>query len=59
MKDKIEIGTLERVRDARHQISEKFNHEPEKLIKYYMELQQNYKNRFVDLQGIRENKQAA
>lgn len=59
MKDKIENGALERVRDARHQISEKFNHEPEKLIKYYMELQQNYKNRFVDLQGIRENKQAA
>lgn len=59
MKDKIEIGTLERVSNARHQISEKFNHEPEKLIKYYIELQQNYKNRFVDLQGIRENKQAA
>jgi hypothetical protein len=32
MKDKIEMGALERVRDARHQISEKFNHEPEKLV---------------------------
>jgi hypothetical protein len=42
---KIEIGTLAQVHNARHQISEKFNHEPEKLIRYYMELQKNYKNR--------------
>lgn len=59
MKDKIEMGALERVRDARHQISEKFNHESEKLIKYYIELQQNYKNRLTGLKEKPESKQAA
>lgn len=49
MNEKIELSTLERVHNARHQISEKFNHEPEKLIGYYMELQKNYKNRFANL----------
>jgi hypothetical protein len=48
MNEKIEPGTLDRVHNARHQISEKFNHEPEKLIRYYMELQKNYKNRLAD-----------
>ena len=33
MNEKIEPGTLERVHNARHQISEKFNHDPEKLVK--------------------------
>lgn len=58
MKDKIEMGALERVCDARHQISEQFNHEPEQLIKYYINLQQNYKNRLMGLDKP-ESKQAA
>jgi hypothetical protein len=40
MNEKIAQGTLERVQNARHRISEQFNHEPEKLIRYYMELQE-------------------
>jgi hypothetical protein len=58
MNEKIEIGTLVRVRNARHQISEKFNHEPEKLIRYYMELQKNYKNHFADSRENQEIKKA-
>ncbi len=56
MNEKIELGTLERVHNTRHQISEKFNHEPEKLIRYYMELQKNYKNRFASLSEDSERK---
>ncbi len=56
MNERIEPGTLDRVHHARHQISEKFNHDPEKLIRYYMELQKNYKNRFADSRENREQK---
>jgi|APCry1669188910_1035180.scaffolds.fasta_scaffold165750_2 hypothetical protein len=58
MNAKIEIGTLARVHNARHQISEKFNHEPEKLIRYYIELQKNYKIRFADSKENQELKKA-
>lgn len=58
MNAKIEIGTLARVHNARHQISEEFNHEPEKLIRYYIELQKNYKNRFSDSMENQELKKA-
>lgn len=48
MSDNIEKDALERVRRARHEISKQFNHDPKKLIEYYIELQQLYKDRFVD-----------
>ena len=58
MKDEIEKGALERVSDARYKISEKFNHDPKKLIEYYMDLQQLYKSRLVDSEE-KQNKQPA
>ncbi|MER2557611.1 MAG: hypothetical protein ABTQ93_09040 [Candidatus Competibacter denitrificans] len=48
MSDEIERDDLERVRYARHLISEQFGHDPKRLIDYYMDLQQLYKSRFVD-----------
>ena len=56
MNEKIEPGTLERVHNARHQISEKFNHDPEKLIRYYIELQKKYNNRFAGFSEDSERK---
>jgi hypothetical protein len=38
---------LERVREARMQISAEFNHDPELLVKHYMELQKRHKDRLV------------
>ena len=35
------------VRESRHRISEQFGHDPKKLVEYYMELQQQYKDRLV------------
>ena len=35
--------TIERIRKARRNISEAHGHDPERLIRYYMELQQQYK----------------
>jgi hypothetical protein len=35
------------VREARMHISEEFNHDPELLVKHYMELQKRHKDRLV------------
>jgi hypothetical protein len=32
--------TIERIRETRHQISEEFNHDPQKIIEYYLRLQE-------------------
>jgi hypothetical protein len=39
--------TLARVREARHRISEKHDHDPKRLIEYYMELQKRHGERLV------------
>ncbi len=36
--------TIDRIRATRHEISEEFEHDPEKLVKYYMKYQKKYKN---------------
>ena len=38
---------LARIREARMRISEKFNHDPELLVKHYMELQKRHQDRLV------------
>ena len=35
--------TIERIRQVRHKISETYGHDPQRLIQYYMQLQQQYK----------------
>lgn len=39
---------IERIRDARHQISEENAHDPEKVVAYYIELQKRYSERLVE-----------
>jgi hypothetical protein len=39
---------IERIREARHQISEEHTHDPEKLVAYYIELQKRYSERLVE-----------
>jgi hypothetical protein len=39
---------IDEVRDARHRISERFNHDPARLVSYYIKLQQEqYQDRLV------------
>ena len=42
-----EQSELARIREARMRISEKFNHDPELLVKHYMELQKRHQDRLV------------
>ena len=47
--------TIDEIRKIRHQISKQFNHDPEKIIEYYIKLQQKYRNRLVDLSELEED----
>ena len=40
--------TIKRIRDSRHRISEKFDHDPRKVIEYYIEKQKEHKDRLLD-----------
>lgn len=43
--------TLTRIRKARQRISEKCGHDPEKLVEYYIELQKQYQDRLIPVDG--------
>ena len=40
--------TITQIREIRHQISERFNHDPKKIVEYYIEMQKKYKDRLLD-----------
>ncbi len=39
--------TIQRIREARHKISEQFDHDPKKLVAYYIECQQKHADRLL------------
>jgi hypothetical protein len=39
--------TLERIRKVRHDISAEFYHDPQRLVEYYIQLQERHRDRFV------------
>lgn len=40
--------TITQIRKTRHQISERFNHDPKKIVEYYIEMQKKYRNRLLE-----------
>lgn len=38
---------IEEIREVRHRISKRFNHDPARLVAHYMELQQQYQDRLI------------
>jgi hypothetical protein len=43
---------IEQVREVRHRISARFDHDPERLVRYYMELQRTFRGRIIKVSGI-------
>jgi hypothetical protein len=43
-----EDSTIAQIREIRHQISQQFDHDPKKIIEYYIELQKKYQYRLVN-----------
>lgn len=40
--------TIERIRQVRHEISERFDHDPDKLVRHYMELDKQFADRLLE-----------
>jgi hypothetical protein len=47
---------IEEIREVRHRISERFSHDPEKLLDHYLKLQENYKDRLLDSTPLPDSK---
>ncbi|HYW05644.1 MAG TPA: hypothetical protein VE913_01740 [Longimicrobium sp.] len=43
---------IEEVREARRRISARFDHDPARLVAYYLELQQQYQHRMLDVAQV-------
>lgn len=41
--------TIAQIRETRHQISQQFNHDPKKIIEYYIELQKKFQYRLFNI----------
>lgn len=38
---------IDEIREVRHRISARFDHDPARLVAYYIELQKRYQNRLI------------
>jgi len=38
---------VDEIREVRHRISERFDHDPARLVAYYMKLQEEYRDRLL------------
>jgi len=38
---------IDEIREVRHRISERFGHDPQRLVAYYMEMQEQYRDRLI------------
>jgi len=39
---------IDEIREVRHRISERFDHNPAKLVAYYMDFQKRYQDRLIE-----------
>ena len=46
--------TLTRIRKARQRISEKYGHDPYKLVEHYIEFQKQYQDRLIPKKSINQ-----
>jgi hypothetical protein len=43
---------IDELREVRHRISERFDHDPARLVAYYMKLQEEYRERLLHLPSL-------
>jgi hypothetical protein len=39
---------IDEIREVRHRISERFGHDPVQLVAYYLEMQEQYRDRLIE-----------
>jgi hypothetical protein len=47
MKEVMSDPVIDEIREIRHRISARFDHDPARLVAYYMELQKQYQDRLI------------
>lgn len=45
---------IDEIREVRHRISARLNHDPARLVAYYMELQKQYQDRLIETKKTAE-----
>jgi hypothetical protein len=46
---------IDEIRQVRHRISERCGHDPGRLVAYYMELQEQFRSRFIEKAKVTEH----
>ena len=46
---------IDEIREVRHRISARFDHDPARLVAYYMELQERHRDRLMDTSEATES----
>jgi hypothetical protein len=55
MKQKQSDPVIDEIREVRHQISARFDHDPARLVAHYMELQKQYQDRLIETEKSTEH----
>jgi len=45
---------IDEIRELRHRISARFDHDPARLVAYYVKLQEQYRDRLIDTKKTTE-----
>jgi len=48
MKEIRHDAPIDEVREVRHRISARFDHDPARLVAYYIKMQEEYRDRLID-----------
>lgn len=49
-----EDPVIDEIREVRKRISSQFDHDPQRIVEYYMQLQEQHRDRLVDLRSRAE-----
>ena len=48
MKQNLSDPVIDEIREVRHRISARFDHDPAQLVAFYMEMQKQYQDRLIE-----------
>jgi len=48
MQPNLRDPVIDEIREVRHRISERYDHDPARLVAHYMELQERYRDRLLE-----------
>ena len=56
MKQNLNDPVIDEIRAVRHRISARFDHDPTKLVSFYLEMQKQYQDRLIETAMITERR---